>query len=48
VGAIALEHVGNAFEHAGELQNYGAFFAFMNVNLAAFGNSPSCALTGAS
>ena len=36
VGAIALAHVGNAFEHAGELQNYGAFFAFMNVNLAAF------------
>jgi amino acid transporter len=36
VGAIALQHVGNAFEHAGELQNYGAFFAFMNVNLAAF------------
>jgi amino acid transporter len=36
VGAIALQHVGNAFEHAGELQNYGAFFAFMSVNLAAF------------
>ena len=35
-GAIALQHLGNAFEHAGELQNYGAFFAFMNVNLAAF------------
>ena len=36
VGGIALQHVGNAFEHAGELQNYGAFFAFANVNLAAF------------
>jgi len=36
VGAIALQHVGNAFEHAGELLNFGAFFAFMNVNLAAF------------
>jgi amino acid transporter len=36
VGAIALQYVGNAFEHAGELLNFGAFFAFMNVNLAAF------------
>jgi putrescine importer len=36
VAAIALQHVGNAFEHAGELQNYGAFFAFTNVNVAAF------------
>jgi len=36
VASIALQHVGNAFEHAGELQNYGAFFAFTNVNLAAF------------
>ncbi len=36
VGAIALQHIGNAFEHAGELLNFGAFFAFMNVNLAAF------------
>ena len=36
VGALALQHIGNAFEHAGELLNFGAFFAFMNVNLAAF------------
>jgi amino acid transporter len=36
VMAIALQYVGNAFEHAGELQNYGAFFAFTNVNLVAF------------
>ncbi len=28
VMAIALQHVGNAFEHAGELQTYGAFFRF--------------------
>ena len=28
VGAIALQHIGNAFEHAGELLNFGAFFAF--------------------
>jgi putrescine importer len=31
-----LQHFGNAFEHAGELLNFGAFFAFTNVNLAAF------------
>ncbi len=36
VGALALQYVGNAFEHAGEILNFGAFFAFMNVNLAAF------------
>lgn len=42
VGAIAfgaamgMQRIGNAYEHAGELLNFGAFFAFMNVNLAAF------------
>ena len=36
VGAIALQHIGNAYEHAGELLNFGAFFAFMSVNVAAF------------
>jgi amino acid transporter len=36
VGAIGLQYVGNAYQHAGELLNFGAFFAFMNVNLAAF------------
>jgi amino acid transporter len=35
-GALALSYVGNAFEHGGELLNFGAFFAFTNVNLAAF------------
>ncbi len=35
-GALALQHIGNAFEHGGELLNFGAFFAFTNVNLAAF------------
>jgi amino acid transporter len=35
VGALVLQHIGNAFEHAGELLNFGALFAFMNVNLAA-------------
>jgi putrescine importer len=34
--AIGLEYIGNAYEHAGELVNFGAFFAFMGVNLAAF------------
>src|SRR6266568_520979 len=36
LGAIGLNHVGNAYEHAGELLNFGAFLAFMGVNLAAF------------
>jgi putrescine importer len=36
VGAIALNYVGNAYEHAGELLNFGAFLAFMGVNLAVF------------
>jgi amino acid transporter len=36
IGALALQYVGNAFEHAGEMLNFGAFFAFTNVNLAAF------------
>ncbi len=35
-GAIGLEYIGNAYEHAGELLNFGAFFAFSMVNLAAF------------
>ena len=36
LGAIGLNRVGNAYEHAGELLNFGAFLAFMGVNLAAF------------
>lgn len=35
-GAIALNYVGNAYEHAGELLNFGAFLAFMGVNLSVF------------
>jgi amino acid transporter len=35
-GAIALNHIGNAYEHAGELLNFGAFLAFMGVNFATF------------
>ncbi len=34
--AVLLNYVGNAYEHAGELINFGAFLAFMGVNLAAF------------
>jgi len=36
LGAVILNRVGNAYEHAGELLNFGAFLAFMGVNLAAF------------
>ena len=36
IGAISLNYIGNAYEHAGELLNFGAFLAFMGVNLAVF------------
>jgi putrescine importer len=35
-GAVMLNRIGNAYEHAGELLNFGAFLAFMGVNLATF------------
>lgn len=35
-GAVILYHIGNAYEHAAELLNFGAFLAFMGVNLACF------------
>lgn len=35
-GAVVLNNIGNAYEHAGELLNFGAFLAFMGVNLATF------------
>lgn len=35
-GAIGLNYIGNAYEHAGELLNFGAFLAFMGVNLSTF------------
>jgi putrescine importer len=35
-GAMVLSYIGNAYEHAGELLNFGAFLAFMGVNLSAF------------
>ncbi len=42
IGALSLgrghsaDSIGNAYEHAGELLNFGAFLAFMGVNLATF------------
>lgn len=36
LGAIGLNYIGNAFEHAGELLNFGAFLAFMGVNVSTF------------
>jgi amino acid transporter len=36
LGAVALNYIGSAYEHAGELLNFGAFLAFMGVNLACF------------
>src|SRR5579862_1715034 len=36
LGAIALNYIGSAYEHAGELLNFGAFLAFMGVNFACF------------
>src|SRR5437762_10240415 len=36
LGAVVLNYIGNAYEHAGELLNFGAFLAFMGVNLATF------------
>lgn len=35
-GAIGLNSIGNAYRHAGETLNFGAFLAFMGVNFAAF------------
>jgi putrescine importer len=31
-----LNYIGSAYQHAGELLNFGAFLAFMGVNLATF------------
>jgi putrescine importer len=35
-GAVLLNYVGSAYQHAGELLNFGAFLAFIGVNLATF------------
>lgn len=35
-GAVLLNYFGSAYQHAGELLNFGAFLAFMGVNLATF------------
>jgi amino acid transporter len=36
IGAIVLNYIGSAYQHAGELLNFGAFLAFMGVNFATF------------
>jgi putrescine importer len=36
VGSVMLNYIGSAYEHAGELMNFGAFLAFMGVNFACF------------
>jgi len=36
IGAIGLNYAGNAYEHAAELLNFGAFLAFMGVNFSTF------------
>ena len=36
LGAVMLNYIGSAYEHAGELLNFGAFLAFMGVNFACF------------
>jgi putrescine importer len=36
LGALGLNMIGSAYEHAGELLNFGAFLAFMGVNLSVF------------
>jgi amino acid transporter len=35
-GAVLLNYIGSAYQHAGELLNFGAFLAFMGVNFACF------------
>jgi putrescine importer len=35
-GAVGLNYIGSAYEHAAELLNFGAFLAFMGVNMATF------------
>jgi putrescine importer len=35
-GAVLLNRVGSAYQHAGELLNFGAFLAFIGVNFACF------------
>ncbi len=35
-GAVGLNSIGHAYQHAGETLNFGAFLAFMGVNFATF------------
>ena len=36
LGSVMLNYIGSAYEHAGELMNFGAFLAFAGVNFACF------------
>jgi putrescine importer len=36
IGSVMLNYIGSAYEHAGELMNFGAFLAFAGVNFACF------------
>src|SRR6201981_1925134 len=36
VGAVVLNYIGSAYEHAGELVNFRAFLSFLGVNFACF------------
>ena len=36
IGSVMLNYIGSAYEHAGELLNFGAFLAFAGVNFACF------------
>jgi len=36
IGAVLLDRYGNAYELSGDMLNFGAFLAFMGVNLATF------------
>jgi putrescine importer len=36
IGAVLLNMYGNAYENAGDMLNFGAFLAFIGVNVAAF------------
>jgi amino acid transporter len=46
IGAVVLNYIGSAYEHAGELLNFGAFLAFMGVNFACFWQFSMMAKTG--
>ena len=45
-GAVGLNYIGHAYQHAGETLNFGAFLAFMGVNFATFWQFGVKATTG--